>query len=96
MDSTVLKFPDMQYYLRFCQLANQKCWMKILCITHNQINPQSYNKLQSELSQIFSVAHGKTGGGQSSWGGQNKCWWVAADRDPQLFGKLLQIYESEK
>lgn len=29
-------------------------------------------------------------------GDKKKCWWVAADRDPQFFGKQLQIYESEK
>lgn len=51
---------------------------------------------QTELSQIFSVTDGNTYGGQSLWGYKKKCWWVAADRDPQIFGKLLQIYESEK
>lgn len=29
-------------------------------------------------------------------GRQKKKRWVAADRDPPLFGELLQIYESEK
>lgn len=45
---------------------------------------------------IFCVTDGNTGGGQSLWGDKKKCWWVAAHRDPQLFGKLLQIYESQK
>lgn len=80
------------------------CWnernypqIKILCMKQKQINTisQSYSKLQPELSQIFFVTDGNMGRGQSLWGGPKKSWWVAAERDPQLFGKLLQTYESE-
>ena len=52
---------------------------------------QTNSKLQSELPQIFCVTDGKTGGGQSSWGGQKQMlvggcrswssdiWWAVAD-----------------
>lgn len=65
-----------------------------MCMKHNQINTisQSYSK----LSQIFCATDGNMGRGQSLWGDKKKeFWWVAADRDPQIFGKLLQTYESE-